>query len=127
MSRFKVRDTDLDDAYCGWARIGSTIGRIWLRVTDDLRCFKMETFAHEVGHALGFYHVDGSAYPNSVMNTPAAASRFTDREVYHARLAYQAGRSAPYCGWPEGDNCPTRGLLGGPSMQLMGAPPIVID
>ena len=31
-------------------------------------------------------------------NWPRAT--FTDREQYHAQLAYEAGRGRPYGGWP---------------------------
>ena len=37
----------------------------------------------------------------------------TDRESYHARLAYQVGRGAQYCGWPFNAACtqsPTAGF-----------------
>ena len=30
---------------------------------------------------------------------------FTERERYHAQLAYEVGRGAAYCGWPFDPGC----------------------
>ena len=117
---------DADDVVCGKAGIGWTAGRIWLRSTRA-HCMDADIFAHELGHALGFYHLDPSSYGGSVMvKSGSAPDTFTARESYHARLAYEAGRRAPYCGWPQGENCQTRGTLGFRRPPLVH-PPVAID
>lgn len=74
---------------CGRANVGLAAGHIWLNEVP--RCafagFTMDpgTLAHELGHALGFWH-DG----NTLMN---AARQFgtnlpSDIERYHAAIAY---------------------------------------
>ena len=88
------------NAACGRAWVGADPGRIWM----SPNCFSGEgsflsTFAHEVGHAFGFWHV--SDY-KAVMWHGAGYTgvRFNAQEEYHARLAYEAGRGQPYRGWP---------------------------
>ena len=63
------------------------------------------TFAHEFGHDLGFNHVRGYLdlmYPAGPTNLDA----FSERELYHARLAYRVGPGAEYCGEPFTPECP---------------------
>ena len=83
-----------------------------------------EIFAHEFGHALGFFHV---ADRNAVMEPGVynGIDQFSAREVYHARLAYEVGRWQRYCGWPFSATCFPRSALGAP--LHMGPPIIVID
>ncbi len=79
-------------------------------------CLKTVTFAHELGHVLGFHHVDDV---DDVMCTDTTAiggdcngwvreqmpsdgnPRFTDRLLRHAQLAFSLGDYYPYPGVPE--------------------------
>ena len=88
-----VEDPDLDDDVCGRAGIGWSAGRIWMNAPQPSGCSFEETFIHEVGHALGFWHV---ANPSNVMYVSNESDWFTDRETFHARAAYQLGRWHPY-------------------------------
>lgn len=76
---------------CGRANVGTATGRIWLNVTNAA-CPLHRTIAHEIGHALGFWHVDR---PGSLMRSPRPAEDDTPShlERHHAALAYarQAG------------------------------------
>ena len=108
----------LDDslARCGRAQVGALEGFIRLhpnclfpaRIFDDV-------FAHEFGHAMGFWHTNPystnppgqncmvSGWPGGVACNSGRG--FTPREQYHAQLAYRVGRGTPYCGWPLGKAC----------------------
>ena len=88
----------------------------------------LAVLAHELGHAVGFRHVDPQRFPTAIM-TPATGSNFiypSGHEQFHGDLAYEIGRGAGYCGWPHGDNCPRRGGLS-LDPPWMGPPPITID
>ena len=94
-----------DDSYlCGWARIGATWGR--LQINKDRtalsasrgKCGLRALIAHEIGHALGFYHVEDI---RSVMAPSVASETFTRSERYHAQLAYAYGRYTPYFAGPQ--------------------------
>jgi hypothetical protein len=83
-----------DDAdACGRAFVGRSAGQIWLN--NDSGCRMEATFAHEIGHAFGFFHVDR---PGSMMwGSPdkyrlSASDAPTDTERYHAALAYSRQR-----------------------------------
>lgn len=81
----------------GWWHFGpgSTVGH-W---------FFENTLQHEIGHALGFWHVSGTRDVMSVEGNDWEHERFTARERYHAQLAYEVGRGARYCGWPFSAGC----------------------
>lgn len=72
---------------------------IWLHLNncDSPR----STFAHEVGHILGFFHV---GEPGHVMAHDSLID-LTAKEQYHAQLAYRVGRGAEYCGEPFTPGC----------------------
>lgn len=96
------------DGLCGRAHAPLNEHRaltIWLHSDDpDRACGSFrETFAHEFGHALGFFHVEERGHVMSTLDGHDVS--FTAKEQHHAQLAYRAGR-APYCGEPGTDGCP---------------------
>ena len=116
----------LGEDKCGDARVGGNPGLIRLNLRWS-QCLDLEVFAHELGHAMGFWHVDPRLFPRAVMKQRgwqhnSGQYRFTNREIYHAQLAYEVGRGERYCGWPFQATCPRRGTLG-----FRGVAPIVID
>lgn len=95
-----------------WTRAGSWAwirGFIKLNANSDW-CLSTTTLAHEIGHVLGFNHVDD---PDDIMCGNAAGicedlapSYFSDpyfvaRLVLHAKLAYSVGGKFPYPGVAE--------------------------
>ena len=88
----------------GRQRIRIDIGP-WTLVSEPPRtgyCGFEKTLVHELGHALGFGHVQD---PSAIMKQGSSATRFNAKELYHAQLAYEVGRGARYCGWPFGASC----------------------
>ena len=97
---------------CGVAYIGQQPGRIWLYMDKfaTQSCTLHETMLHEIGHALGFYHVDGTRYPDAMMGVftdasgvtwSTSAPDFSPDERYHMRLAYRRLRRwQSYCPTP---------------------------
>ena len=89
-----------DRVVCGRARVGAVVGRIWLNGSQisDTRCVLDPLLRHEVGHALGFFHVPGNRDLMAVGRVDT--DHFTSREEYHAQLAYELGRYRPYTSGP---------------------------
>lgn len=87
---------DYNSDYCGTAYVGSTQGEIEL-VNDRCNCGSNKIsgaiVSHEVGHALGFWHVDDR---NSVMYPyvpgKCPPGNLSANERYHAALAYSRSR-----------------------------------
>ena len=117
-------DPDLAEGACGRATVGADPGNIWIVRHPNCLPHFPELFAHEFGHAFGFFHVTDR---NTVMAKGVynGIDRFTAREVYHARLAYEVGRGQRYCGWPFSPTCFPRTALG--SLHSTGPPIIIID
>lgn len=122
--------TSLEDDACGLAHVGADPGRIQLSTDYDGHCLDLEVFAHELGHALGFWHVDPNVYTRAVMRpggwfADRGQYRYSAREVYHAQLAYEVGPRAAYCGWPYGSTCGSGQSLGFSRPAVR--PPVVVD
>ena len=88
-----IERRDNPDA-CGSAYVGDSAGQI-LMSNDDQRCRYEATFAHELGHAFGFWHVDRAGammwdspdkYRLSAPDAPAEIER------HHMALAYARPR-----------------------------------
>ena len=81
---------------CGGADVGARNGTIVINVDRLEDCDLLPVAMHEVGHALGFFHVlDLGDY----IMSPALSGIppvFHDEEQYHARLAWELGRGARY-------------------------------
>lgn len=77
---------------CGRAAVGAIAGQIWLH--GDQVCRIEAVFAHELGHALGFFHTSRSGammYPTDDWSRSAADAPL-DIERHHAALAYARPR-----------------------------------
>lgn len=97
-----ILEQDKGNRRCGVTRVvGEPAGRIWLRTENE--CYGIndvsfrKTFAHELGHAMGFWHVPRGYGYIMTSGEPATRTDFTEKEWQHARLAYQRSRDARLC------------------------------
>lgn len=90
-----VVDVVNDNEKCMRSYTGASAGHIWINLTSA--CLRdgvpyVPLFAHEIGHALGFWHV---AETRAIMHEPMTAGVLvaSDVERHHAAIAYarQAG------------------------------------
>ena len=91
---------DPEAVICGRARVGAVRGLIVLNGSQisETTCLLDPLTRHEVGHALGFFHVRGDRDLMAARQNDT--HHFTSREQYHARLAYELGRFRPYTSGP---------------------------
>jgi hypothetical protein len=86
-----VERTDENSDVCGRALVGQPAGHIW--VDSNRFCNADATFAHEIGHALGFTHVTRAG---SMMLPEQAFSNLNDApteiERAHGAIAYRRAR-----------------------------------
>ena len=104
---------------CGAASVGQTEGVMFINVDRLDRCDLFAVTMHEVGHALGFFHVlnlgDFIMSPRLTEIPPV----FSETEQFHAQLAWELGRGVPYTPDPRktspstGVTMDTRGTRGG--------------
>ena len=73
-----------ESGICGKAQVGAVAGQIWIGA--DAGCQSERAFAHELGHAFGFMHVDrtGTLLHPTGWGTP----ELSPIERHHAALAY---------------------------------------
>lgn len=83
-------------APCAAAWVGRTNGFIIINLDSLSDCDLERVMVHEVGHALGFFHVlDFGDYIMSPYLT-SIPPEFSEAEAFHARLAWELGRGAHY-------------------------------
>ena len=81
--------------WCGRAGIGWLAGFIELN-RDVGGCSFTALLGHEIGHAMGFWHVPGYLHDLMYPEDVGGPSRFSAREAFHAQLAYRLGRGHVY-------------------------------
>jgi len=76
---------------CASALVGALAGSIWLGSGDE-GCWIEENFAHELGHAFGFYHVDRLGSMMLPIPEGPALDAPSEIEMRHMALAYARPR-----------------------------------
>ena len=98
-----IPQEELDPGGCGRATIGSPRGLVEINSqalsqdearSDSDGCPLFPVLRHEMGHALGFFHV---VYGGDLMSWfPQFVTDFSAREVHHMQLAYRLGPLESY-------------------------------
>ena len=81
-----------ESGFCGDALVAANPGRIRINYGDRCRtrcgAFAPEVVAHEVGHAMGFWHTQAQGLMHPTVNVTCGPIRFSDLERHHTRIAY---------------------------------------
>jgi hypothetical protein len=116
-----IRRDPNEKRLCGFAQIGANPGSITLN-DDVCSCGSNKipgaVTMHEVGHAMGFFHVGDRAslmYPFIAGDCPAGA--LSAAETYHSRLAYLR---------PRGNTEPDHDPSSGAALTLNGFNPLLV-
>jgi Matrixin len=105
-----IQKKDASFSKCGDSYVGENPGQINL-YEDVCSCARIpgNVVMHEVGHALGFFHVADKAsvmYPDDI--SPTCAGALSAAEVFHANIAY----SRPNGNTDPDDDPDDQGVLG---------------
>lgn len=116
-----VQNSPGEHVTCGQSYVGADPGEITLIMNPVCSCGAIkvpgQVVVHEVGHALGFFHVSDEKsvmYPRAPGNCPLG--ELSASESYHAAIAYQRPRGNTE---PDNDPAATRSFF---SRPVLGPP-----